>query len=902
MSGICKIVTNMKKFIKPFVLVAAAAMALASCQKNEIPAPEKQDVHFTINAGIETKTSIVESEDKDENGKPIYHAQWDGNEELGVLFAAPNAETVAKDVVVLTNNAEAGALASFQGDVTVDPTAGTFYSFYPASAFNRGYKEGDARLDLKNAQKPTATSFDPTCDILVAKPYDYEVVDGKVEVEDLEFARVMSVLRIDLKSDFEDVQNEFVESVSFTAGDVEITGYARILLDNPKFDKWASNGAQWCTVTANYDSDLVSINGASNSVYLVIAPVTIPANKDLTFEIKTKNYNISKTVKSPEMKFTAGKVSKLNLTIKEENCEKVDMTVDYSGEYLIVGKEGEKWYAAKKYTSGNYLAVSEIEFVGENIIETETISDHYMTIEKVVGGNYDGMYTIVDAGGKYLSTSSSSSNDMKAVESASKDTYWTIVKDDAKGSYSIVASKSQYSRNDMRFNYNNGTNSRVSCYDGSKTNLPYFTLFSTSLVKPDTTPKIIVENISYSAKAADTSVEILYTVKNITGAIAATVADGATMSNVSANVTEGKVTVSFAANEESAEKTATIVLSYEGAEPVSVILTQAGKTEENVPVEYTVKYTVSSTTAVTASGVAPNGSTATFKNTYTNNKEQMTKGNSQTYTLSGFNGCVIKSVTLTMKSNSSAGAGTFSLKAGTTTLASISSATTFNKWYDNTSYGSSYRPVHVTLTNDSYEIGANENVVIVLTGTTNSIYCQAVEITYQTSSGNSDSGAGNEGGETPEPEEPGQGGENPSGPVVVLSEQFDNSTTSDSSTEITTSKFSNFSGAKSKAYTSKYGGIKLGSSSAVGYITSKSLDLSSTFTVQIDACKYGSDTGNIVVTVGSQTQTISNSQLGAAGTFKTFTLTFEAATTSSTVKIATSSKRAYIDNVVITRN
>jgi hypothetical protein len=255
-----------------------------------------------------------------------------------------------------------------------------------------------------------------------------------------------------------------------------------------------------------------------------------------------------------------------------------------------------------------------------------------------------------------------------------------------------------------------------------------------------------------------------------------------------------------------------------------------------------------------------------------------------------------------MKSNSSAGAGTFSLKAGTTTLASISSATTFNKWYDNTSYGSSYRPVHVTLTNDSYEIGANENVVIVLTGTTNSIYCQAVEITYQTSSGNSDSGAGNEGGETPEPEEPGQGGENPSGPVVVLSEQFDNSTTSDSSTEITTSKFSNFSGATSKAYTSKYGGIKLGSSSAVGYITSKSLDLSSTFTVQIDACKYGSDTGNIVVTVGSQTQTISNSQLGAAGTFKTFTLTFEAATTSSTVKIATSSKRAYIDNVVITRN
>ncbi len=138
--------------------------------------------------------------------------------------------------------------------------------------------------------------------------------------------------------------------------------------------------------------------------------------------------------------------------------------------------------------------------------------------------------------------------------------------------------------------------------------------------------------------------------------------------------------------------------------------------------------------------------------------------------------------------------------------------------------------------------------------------------------------------------------------VVVLSEQFDNSTTADSSNEITTSKFPNFSGATSKAYTSKYGGIKLGSSKATGYITSKSLDLSSSFTVQIDACKYGSDSGNIQVTVGSVTKTINNSELGAAGSFKTFTLSFDAATANSTVKIATSSKRAYIDNVVITRN
>lgn len=581
MSGISKIVTIMKKIMKPFVLVAAAAMALASCQKNEIPAPEKQDVHFTINAGIETKTSIVETL---EDGKTIYKAQWDGNEELGVLFAAPNAGTIATDVVTLTN-AESGRTASFQGNVTLDESSGTFYAFYPATAFYRGYEEGDARLDLKNTQKPTATSFDPSCDILVAKPYDYTVEEGAVVADGLEFARLMSVLRIDLMSEFAEVQDEFVESVSFTAGDVKITGYARIFLENPVFTgNWASSGEQWCTVTANYDSDLVSINGTSNSVYLVIAPVTIPANKDLTFEIKTKNYNISKTFKSPEMKFTAGKVSKINLTIAADDCEKIDTSIDYSGEYLIAGKEGDKWYAAKKYTSGNYLAVSEIEFIDENIVETEAISDHYMTITKVVGGDYDGMYTIVDAGGKYLATSSSGDNYMKAESSASANTYWTIVKDEAKGTYSIVASKSDYTRNDMRFNYNSGTNSRVSCYDGTKTALPYLSLFSTSLVKPDPTPKLELGEESIELTAAGGKGTIDVTAKNLPADIQvrALTAEGAQdeVEWLTAEYADETITYTAAANESTEARTAYIEVYVSDDLKTGVSVTQAAKAAE----------------------------------------------------------------------------------------------------------------------------------------------------------------------------------------------------------------------------------------------------------------------------------------------------------------------------------
>ena len=133
--------------------------------------------------------------------------------------------------------------------------------------------------------------------------------------------------------------------------------------------------------------------------------------------------------------------------------------------------------------------------------------------------------------------------------------------------------------------------------------------------------------------------------------------------------------------------------------------------------------------------------------------------------------------------------------------------------------------------------------------------------------------------------------------VVVLSEEFDNSTTGDSSSEFDSTKFSNFSGSTSKAYTSKYGGVKLGSSSASGYITSKSLDLSSSFTVTLNVLQYGYDTGKVQVTVGNVIKEITPTETDTA-----YSLDFDAATSTSTVKIGTSTKRAYIDNVIITRH
>lgn len=150
----------------------------------------------------------------------------------------------------------------------------------------------------------------------------------------------------------------------------------------------------------------------------------------------------------------------------------------------------------------------------------------------------------------------------------------------------------------------------------------------------------------------------------------------------------------------------------------------------------TAMYTVSSTSAVTSSGTVPTSSNASYSQTFST-AGQITKGKTATLTLSGYAGNKITGITLNMHSNKSDGAGTFSAKAGSTTLASIDSATTFNKWYDNTSYGTNDRDITVTMTNANYEIKSNESVVILISGTTNSLYINSYTIAYESSSSGS---------------------------------------------------------------------------------------------------------------------------------------------------------------------
>ncbi len=178
------------------------------------------------------------------------------------------------------------------------------------------------------------------------------------------------------------------------------------------------------------------------------------------------------------------------------------------------------------------------------------------------------------------------------------------------------------------------------------------------------------------------------------------------------------------------EGTATITAATTNGKTASCLVTVSSTSggdskEDNIPAN-TVKYTVESKSSVTTSGISPEGTSASYLQTY-NTKSQITANNSATLTLSGFKGYQITDIVLNMKSNQSKGSGFVTVKAGSTTLYSIPNQS-FAEWTG--SFSSEY--IDVNLDNIAeYTIKENENLVITINASANSLYIASYSLTYK---------------------------------------------------------------------------------------------------------------------------------------------------------------------------
>lgn len=143
--------------------------------------------------------------------------------------------------------------------------------------------------------------------------------------------------------------------------------------------------------------------------------------------------------------------------------------------------------------------------------------------------------------------------------------------------------------------------------------------------------------------------------------------------------------------------------------------------------------------------------------------------------------------------------------------------------------------------------------------------------------------------------------------TTLLSEDFATVTSGDNTTTTGSGTLwagnANFPDAGNARVYQAGGAVKLGTASLVGSITTKTLDLSTdsgNFTVTFDVKGWTSVEGDIIVTVSGMTPTTVPYTATRTDAFQNIALSFGGGVAGSTITIATSAKRAFIDNVAVT--
>lgn len=133
-------------------------------------------------------------------------------------------------------------------------------------------------------------------------------------------------------------------------------------------------------------------------------------------------------------------------------------------------------------------------------------------------------------------------------------------------------------------------------------------------------------------------------------------------------------------------------------------------------------YTVASKTSVTkdANGMYPESSNVTYENNDPNNKDQMTAGKRQLWTLQGFENTRIFSITANLHKNKDSGYGDVVITHAGSKIGS--------KSFTTNGLTKSYKEYEIYSNNEGLDITAD--VILTLTSKENSFYCNSVTVTW----------------------------------------------------------------------------------------------------------------------------------------------------------------------------
>lgn len=332
----------MKKILS-FILTAGAMIVTASCAK-EINVADP-----TLDNGKEINITVIASE------KPEVEAEtktfiagtsvkWSASGEKLKVF---EVATPAEEGDVVTTQAtsadgvtsDGGATMSF-GVSLADKSEGNYASFdyyavYPSSAYQSNTSVNAVTLNTKGSQTPTATNFDASQDLLIAK----KIENGATQASTLEmqFARVVAIGKMTIKNlESTDPITKITFSAKVGEEAVALAGRTNFNLETAKpVSAYASN-TQDHAIVLDYEGQNITANTSTGMVaYFTCYPFAINAETPGSFKVvvETATQSFTKEVNVSSAKglaFNIGKASVFSVDMDNITGETKEVDLRYA--------------------------------------------------------------------------------------------------------------------------------------------------------------------------------------------------------------------------------------------------------------------------------------------------------------------------------------------------------------------------------------------------------------------------------------------------------------------------------------------------------------------------------------------------------------------------------------------
>lgn len=388
----------MKKILKSFALIAAAATAFVSCQTKELK-PDIETTGKVVYFGTElsevTKATLTPDDD-DAN----FEAAWEDNDAMKVACFMENVYMGDFDAI-WNGNTFASTNASDFFDVECD-----FLAVYPAYD-----DKGDILFGSERVQN--GNEYNGTYDVMLSQKKTMILEEGKTFIFNMD--RQTAIAYFHLTSSLP--SNEKVVSATLSVNEDELAG--SINFNEGTFTPEKSANSITLTFT-----DAPSIDDLQ--LWFNVFPGTYSG---LKLEVETENHTLT-IQNSKSVTYEAGKLYKVvaNATAKYEEKEDPDGDrfikvasdcADWAGHYLIVYENDGKMLAFNSSLSDLDVVKNTVEVTADengDITFDENTAKLVFEIEKMTGG-----YSIKASNGKYI-YGTSGSNKLNANQTASANT------------------------------------------------------------------------------------------------------------------------------------------------------------------------------------------------------------------------------------------------------------------------------------------------------------------------------------------------------------------------------------------------------------------------------------------------------------------------------------------------